>query len=119
MTEAIGVAQPRFGAIKAMFSTLIRLHEVVHRCAYPVSEPDDETHRQRLNDLAGKTAEFAAQFHPCRPDLDLVMASRIEAIIEGLNEALLIANRGSLQSHLIELERDVRALAGVIATAHA
>jgi hypothetical protein len=118
MTEAIGVAQRRLGAIKAIFSTLIRLHEAVHRCAYPVGEPDDDTYRQRLNDLAGKTAEFAAQLHPCGQDLDPVVASGIEALVAGLTKAPSIAHHGSLQSHLIELERDTRALAGVIATAH-
>jgi hypothetical protein len=118
MTEAIRVAQRRLGAIKEIFSTLIRLHEAVHRCAYPVGDPDDETYRQRLNDLAGKTAELAAQLHPCRPHLDLVLASSIEAIVAGLTQALSIAHHGSLQTHLIELERDMRAIAGAIATAH-
>jgi hypothetical protein len=118
MTEAIGVAQRRLSAIQAIFSTLIRLHEAVHRCAYPVGEPDDETYRQRLSDLAGKTAELVAELHPCRPDLELVMASRIEAIITALMTAPPITHRDSLQFHLIELEQDVRTLLGAIATAH-
>ncbi|WP_146166160.1 hypothetical protein [Trinickia symbiotica] len=117
MTEAIGAAQQRLRAINPMFPALIRLHEALHRCAYPVDAMDDETHQRRLNDLAGKTVEVAAAFLSCRSDLNLDTKSKIEEIVTALTTMPSWAHRDFSRSRLIELERDLRAVAGAIAAA--
>jgi hypothetical protein len=118
MTEAIGAAQPRLGAARKVFVALIRLHEAVHRCAYPFAEPDHETFRQRLNDLARTTAELVAALQPYQPELEPDTASRVDELIARLATGAPGEHSDSLRSYLIELERDIRILAGIIAQHH-
>jgi hypothetical protein len=115
MTEAIGAAQPRLGATRKVFAVLIRLHEAVHRCAYPLAEPDRETFQQRLNHLAWTTAELTAALHSCQRELESVPASRVEELLARLAMGAPAGHADSLRSHLIELEQDIRTLAGIIA----
>jgi hypothetical protein len=116
MTEAIGAEQTRLGATRKVFAALIRLHEAVHRCAYPFAEPDHETFQQRLNDLAGTTAELAATLQPCQ--FEPVTASKVDELIARLAKGAPGGHSDSLRSHLIGLEQDIRILAGVIAKYH-
>jgi hypothetical protein len=118
MTEAIGAAQRRLGATRKIFAMLIRLHEAVHRCAYPFDETDRETFQQRLNDLACTAAELAAALHPCQLELEPVTASQVDELITRLAMLAPGGHSGSVRSHLIELEQDIRILAGTIAKFH-
>jgi hypothetical protein len=116
MTESIGVEQGRPGATRKVFAALVRLHEAVHRCAYPFAEPDHETFQRRLNDLARTTAELAAALHPCQLELEPGTASKVDELIARLAMGAPGRHSDALRSHLIELERDIRGLAGVTAT---
>jgi len=61
---------------------------------------------------------MAAAFHPCRSELELATASKVDEIIAQLTFKAPLAPPGSSRSHLIELEQDIRTLVGVIATSH-
>jgi hypothetical protein len=109
---------PPHGATMKIFAMLIRLHEAVHRCAYPVDDIDREAFQQRLNDLALTAAELTAALHPCQLELEIGTASQIDELMTRLAMGAPGGHSGSLRSHLIELEQDIRILAGTIAKYH-
>ncbi|QCP52951.1 hypothetical protein FAZ95_28000 [Trinickia violacea] len=125
-------------AIVAILPELIRLHEVVHRCAYPPDDLDDAVYQRRLDDVSDQAIKLSIASHSRRPLMPIGMARKLDALNSRLamiatssgHEPAALAGAGSdpdlpawpvggrllvTRAHLIALEQEVRALVGEIA----
>jgi hypothetical protein len=139
---AIDPARQHGAVIGAIFPGLIRLHEAVHRCAYPADDPNNAAYQRHLDDMAHKAIDLNIEFHSRRPLLHIDTVRKIDEITSRVT--MITASRGRRQvsapvtsldrgqqarpsagillvtrTHLMALEQDVRALVGEIAESRA
>ena len=122
----------------AIFPELIRLHEAVHRCAYPADDLNDGLLQRRLDDVAYEAIALNIIYHSRRPPLHIDLVQKIEEITSRVTMIIALSARrpalatvtsrdydrpvrpsaqslSDTHAHLIALEQDVRTLVGEIA----